>query len=259
MTIAKRVFKRMVSFITSMAIAALGAAYIPAQAAEAPTDEQVAQYINEIGVLVNKARVEAGLKPVYILPYLNEVAEIRAEEVSIFFAHTRGSNDGFHTAIDRDIVSYGLAAENLAGGKRTPEETFEQWRNSSGHWGNIMNPNITHMGVGFCFDNDADYKYYWQQTFVATEQKFADQYLPTEEEIVTDTEGDLNGDGVVDTYDYLYLTDYIRKSNSDYPVYFNPQQMAAADCFVDGLITSADAKVMQRYILGEYKTLKFYF
>ncbi len=35
-------------------------------------------------------------------------------------------------------------------------------------------------------------------------------------------------------------------------------QKEAADCFADGLITSADAKVMQRYIPGEYKTLKFY-
>lgn len=259
MTTAKRFFTRMVSFITSMAMTALGAAYIPAQAAEAPTDEQVAEYINEIGVLVNEARTEAGLKPVYILPYLNEVAEVRAEEVSVCFAHTRRNSDGFQTAIDTDIVSYGFAAENLAGGRSTPEGTFEQWKNSPGHWANIMNPSITHMGIGFCFDNEADYKYYWQQTFVSTSQEFEDQYLPAEEEIVTDTDGDLNGDGVVDTYDYIYLTDYIRKSNSDYPVYFNSEQMEAADCFVDGLITSADAKVMQRYILGEYKTLRFYF
>ncbi len=259
MTTAKRFFTRMVSFITSMAIITLGAASFSAQAAEAPTTEQVAEYIDEMGVLVNKARVEAGLKPVYILPYLNEVAEVRAEEVSVYFAHTRGDNTGFETVIDTDVVSYGMAAENLAGGKGTPEETFDQWKNSSGHWANIMNPNITHMGIGFCFDAEADYKFYWQQTFVSTDQKFEDQYLPSENVIETETDGDLNGDGVVDTYDYLYLTDYIRKSNSDYPVYFNAQQMEAADCFVDGLITSADAKVMQRYILGEYKTLKFQF
>lgn len=259
MTTAKRIFKRTISFITSMTMIALGAAQFPAQAATAPTDEQVAKYIDEIGVLVNNARIEAGLKPVYILPYLNEVAEIRAEEVSVYFSHSRSNNTGFETTIDSDVLSYSMASENLAAGKRNPEDTFEQWKNSSGHWANIMNPNITHMGIGFCFDNDADYKYYWQQTFVSTSQKFEDQYLPSEKEITTDTDGDLNGDGVVDTYDYLYLTDYIRKSNSDYPVYFNPQQMEAADCFVDGLITVADAKVMMRYILGEYKSLKFKF
>lgn len=259
MTSAKKMVKRMISFISAVIMTAMMAAYIPANATEEFTDEQAAALTNEIAILVNEARAEAGLKPLYVLPYLGEVAEIRALESSELFSHSRKDGSSFASIIDTDEVPYGLALENLAGGFGTAEETFNQWKNSSGHWANVMNPDITHMGIGVYYDEDSEYGWYWQQVFVATSKKFEDQYLPSDTEIVPGSIGDVTGDGIVDTFDYLLLTDYLRKKKTDYPVYFNEAQIEAADCFSDGIVSEADAKVMARYILGEYTSLPFVF
>ena len=253
------VIKKMVSFLSAFVMACMMVSYLPTFADEEYSDDQIAEMINEVAILVNEAREEAGLKPVYVLPYLNEVSEIRAVESTMQFSHSRRDGSGFETSIDTDIVSYGTAFENLAGGTDNAEDTFNQWRNSPKHWAAIMNPDITHMGVGFAYDPDSVYHWYWQQTFVSTNQDFADQYLPSDTVIATEEYGDINGDNIVDTFDYILLTDYIRKRNSDYPVYFNNDQLRTADCFSDGIISEADAKVLTRYILGEYTSLPFVF
>ena len=259
MAATKKMVKRMISFISAVIMAAMMAAYIPANAAEELTDDQAAVLTNEIAILVNEARKEAGLKPLYVLPYLGEVAEIRAVESSESFSHSRKDGSSFASTIDTNEVPYGLALENLAGGFGTAEETFNQWKNSSGHWANIMNPDVTHMGIGVYYDENSAFGWYWQQVFVATSKEFEEQYLPSTEEIVPEAVGDVTGDGVVDTFDYLLLTDYLRKKKTDYPVYFNEAQINAADCFGDGIVSEADAKVMARYILGEYTSLPFVF
>jgi len=41
----------------------------------------------------------------------------------------------------------GGISENIARGFTSAEGTFRQWRNSSGHYRNMMNPNITRIGV----------------------------------------------------------------------------------------------------------------
>lgn len=251
--------KKIVSFLSVPVILATMTPAMANASYEEPSYDEYAEMIDEVAELVNEARVEHGLKPLYVVPYLNEVAEIRATECTIQFAHSRKDGSSFATAIDQEIVPYSFTSENIAAGSSTAAETFNQWRNSSGHWAAILNPDITHMGIGFSYDEDAEYKWYWQQTFVATDKEFGDQYLPTENEVVPTCIGDVNGDGVVDSFDYLVVADYVYKKNTDYPVYLNAAQLEAADCFRDGIITKADTKVMVRYILGEYKTLPFVF
>lgn len=256
----KKIFSRMISVISAFIMTFAMAAYIPAKADEAPTEDQVAELINEIEILVNSARKEAGLRPLYVVPYLNEVAAVRAEEASESFSHTRnGGAEGFETVIDTDIVPYGFAAENLACGFGDTETTFNQWKESERHWSSVMNPTITHMGVGVYYNPEKPYQWYWQQTFVRTDVKFADQYLPSDTVIVPESEGDVDGDAAISVFDYALLTDYVRKQNEDYPVYFNDAQCEAADCFRDGIISEADAKVMCRYLLGEYDSVVFVF
>lgn len=239
----------------AMMISAAGSTFAASEGVDAA---EIREKINQIGILVNEARAEEGLPPMYIVPYLNELSEMRAEEISVDFSHvSRGKR--FSSIIDTDIVDYYMTAENIAAGNSTAEETMEQWRDSPNHWAAIMNPNLTHMGVGVYYDADSDYEWYWQQLFVMTDQTFDDQYLPSEAEIVPQAVGDLTGDGVVDTYDYLTLTNYLRKKNSGLPAYLNAAQLETADVFQDGIISEADAKVMMRYLLGEYKALPFVF
>ena len=213
---------------------------------------------NKLAILVNEVRAENGIAPLYVVPYLNEISNIRTEEIIEDFDHSAGGNK-FSSHIDVNIVDYLSAAENIARGYETADIVFQRWMDSDRHRRNILNPNMTHTGVGVAYDSENDYGWYWQQLFVETDQSFEEQYLPTDYEIVPKADGDLNGDGVVDSFDYLVLCEYIYKSKNNIPVYLNEAQLKSADCFRDGIITESDAKVMVRYLLGEYKKLPFSF
>ena len=54
-------------------------------------------------------------------------------------------------------------AENVAYGQRTPAEVVNGWMQSSGHRANIMNGNLTELGVGYA--RDGNDRPYWVQVF----------------------------------------------------------------------------------------------
>lgn len=92
------------------------------------------EFAERVIVLVNEARVEAGLNPIYAVPYLCDVAKIRSEECIENFSHSRANGGSFIQVVDYDITPWSMAAENIACGMNTPEATFEQWKNSPKHW-----------------------------------------------------------------------------------------------------------------------------
>lgn len=254
----KNMFSRIAGFITAAVMAFTLTSAFAANAADS-TENDKDELVKQIALMVNKARSELGLNPVYVVPCLCDVADVRAAETVEYFSHSRLDGSSFSTAIDTSIVPFEFAAENLAAGSSTALDTFSQWKNSPGHWAAIINPDITHMGIGVVYAEDSDYGFYWQQTFVKINKEFADQYIPTENEIVPQADGDINGDGTVNAFDYIVLTEYITKKKNNIPVYFNDAQLKAADCFKDGIISESDAKVLVRYILGEYKSLPYIF
>lgn len=58
-------------------------------------------------------------------------------------------------------ISYRAAAENIAKGQKTPKEIVNAWMNSAGHRANILNGNLTYIGVG----NDSRENTWTQQLF----------------------------------------------------------------------------------------------
>lgn len=205
----------------------------------------------EIVVLVNEARTEAGLKPLYMAPYLCDVANVRVRESIFNFDHNRPDGSKFHTAIDYSLVPFSKAAENLAAGSDNAEATFEQWKNSPNHWKAIMNPDYTHIGVGVSYDMNSEYKYYWEQLFVSISGKLDGQTIPERYKTVPKSSGDINGDADIDTFDLITINQYL----ADDTAFLNDLQIKSADMLQDGVITSADAMVLRKYLLGEYKTL----
>lgn len=224
--------------------------------------EDLRMMAKEVEVLVNEAREEAGLKPIFVVPYLNDVAQVRSRECIFQFSHNRPDESDFYTVIDENLIPYCYAAENIAAGSDNAVDTFNQWKNSPGHWSAIMNPDTTHMGVGVSYESNSEYKWYWEQIFVQAwdeDTVFSGQYLPLRYEIVPKSNGDLNGDSSLNSYDYITLVEYLRKKKEGERVYLNDLQIDAADCFKDGIITESDAKALQRYLLGEYDNLPYVF
>lgn len=202
-------------------------------------------------VLVNEARAENGLKPLYMVPYLCDLAHIRARECITSFSHTRPNGDRFITVLDDSLVPYAKAGENIAAGSGDVEFTFNQWKNSPKHWAAILNPEYTHIGVAVTYEKNSECKYYWEQFFVTTSKKLDGQTIPERYKTVPASSGDINGDSEIDTLDLIPLNRYI----ADDTYFLNDLQMESADIFKDGHITSADAVALRKYLLGEYKTL----
>ncbi|MDE5936697.1 MAG: hypothetical protein K2G83_04760, partial [Ruminococcus sp.] len=55
---------------------------------------------NNMAVMVNNERKALGLRELYVVPYLQECAKIRAEEASVSYSHTRPNGEYCSDVID---------------------------------------------------------------------------------------------------------------------------------------------------------------
>ncbi len=56
-------------------------------------------------------------------------------------------------------------SENIAAGNRGAQGTFDQGLNSAGHCANMMSPDAREIGVGYGYNERAEYRHYWTQVF----------------------------------------------------------------------------------------------
>ena len=83
-------------------------------------------------------------------PALRCAARVHTKDMATrnFFDHTNPDGDA---PWDRMVMAgymWSKAGENIAGGGTTAESTMDQWMNSPGHCGNIMDGDYVHIGVG---------------------------------------------------------------------------------------------------------------
>ena len=135
---------------------------------------RVGDFEQQVLVLVNEERANAGLQPLSFDPHLLEAAEVHSENMALqdFFNHI-GADGSTPTQRMQaaGFSSQAPGAENIAAGYGTPEEVVEGWMNSPGHRANILTPEFTLSGVGYYFlENDTgneDSNHYWTQVFSA--------------------------------------------------------------------------------------------
>ena len=82
-----------------------------------------------------------------------------------FMSHTGSDGSTLRSRIDATGISWRAIAENVAQGQTTPEEVVAAWMNSPGYRANILNPNLTRLGVGFYHTPDARFRTSWTQKF----------------------------------------------------------------------------------------------
>ena len=116
---------------------------------------------------VNDYRIQNGLNPLTISPALTEAARWMSQDMGDgdYFSHSDSLN---RSPFDRmaasgyDCEAYNTwCGENLAAGVSAGSETFELWRNSPGHNGNMLNPNYVVAGIAAAFNQDSTYGWYW--------------------------------------------------------------------------------------------------
>ncbi len=124
--------------------------------------------------LVNAERQSKGLQPLaYNTDGLQTAANIRTEEIISSFSHTRPNGQKFNTAsgfesmgtttgenIQQTYVKEGATASDLA------QELFNNWKNSPGHYKNMMSDKYTKQSIGLKFVDNGQYvEVYSSQNF----------------------------------------------------------------------------------------------
>ncbi len=124
-------------------------------------------YERRVLELVNEERAKQGLSPLTWHEGLANVARAHSQDMNDrrFFSHDNPDGQSPFDRIKAAGIAYTRAAENVAAGQKTPEEVMQGWMNSAGHRANILNPNLTALGVGY-YAGDGPYTHYWTQCFI---------------------------------------------------------------------------------------------
>lgn len=138
----------------------------PGDKVNVPNIDQIKNIEQQVINLTNQERQKRGLKPLQADWQVSRVARYKSVDMrdKNYFSHqspTYGSPFEMLTAFR---VSYRGAGENIAAGQTTAQEVVNSWMNSEGHRKNILNPNFTHIGVGYA--EGGKNRFYWTQMFI---------------------------------------------------------------------------------------------
>ena len=111
--------------------------------------------------LINEERVKAGLNELEIDDTMMEMAAVRAKEQAVTFGHTRPDGSSCWTIFDDFGQSQPAGVENAGAGVSGAGGQVDAWMNSTGHKENILQDWLTRIGVGFYYQADSQYGYYW--------------------------------------------------------------------------------------------------
>jgi uncharacterized YkwD family protein len=120
-------------------------------------------FIAEVIDLTNEERRRHRLPPLTAESNLQKAAQLKSEDMSVHnnLSHSSPTYGSPFQMLQDLGIEYSVAAENIAQGQQTPREVVRAWMNSTGHRQNILNNDITHIGVGFEPSGS-----YWTQIFI---------------------------------------------------------------------------------------------
>lgn len=128
----------------------------PIPEASSPSGATTAEAVaSELRSLVDEARRVAGAPPVARLELLDRVSQAHSDDMSAhrFVAHVSPSTGGHADRLRAAGFVAGIALENVARGYDA-REIHEGLLASPGHRANLLNPEVTHVGVGVAREVD---------------------------------------------------------------------------------------------------------
>jgi uncharacterized YkwD family protein len=126
----------------------------------APTNNTIIQQVVD---LTNQQRRQKGLPDLKIDSELTNMAQTKSYDMATknYFSHTSPTYNSPFDMMQNMGIDYQAAAENIAKGQQSAEQVVNDWMNSPGHRQNILNPDFTHIGVGFTEEDGC-----WTQEFI---------------------------------------------------------------------------------------------
>src|SRR3954471_16412641 len=138
----------------------------PGQKLNIPNIDNVKNVEVAVLKIVNEQRHSAGLKPLEMDWELERVARVKSQDMADkgYFSHQSPTYGSPFDMMKQFGISFKTAGENIASGQRTPQEVMQSWMNSQGHRENILKPEYTHIGVGYCAGGSMGHM--WTQMFI---------------------------------------------------------------------------------------------
>ena len=112
---------------------------------------------------VNELRREAGVQELIVKDDLMDVAMQRAAEINMFFDHIRPDGSDFCS------LSYLIYSENICSGGNGAADVTNRFKNSPGHYENMMDPSYKYVGFG-CANGS------WVQVFAIEDIYYEDGF-----------------------------------------------------------------------------------
>lgn len=113
------------------------------------SNEQIKENINEMLNLINNEREKNGLIKLQILPRLEEVATIKADDMvkNNYFSHQSPNYGSPFDMMKNFGITYKTAGENIAGNSSITG-AFNSWLSSDLHKQNILSSAYNYVGIG---------------------------------------------------------------------------------------------------------------
>lgn len=124
---------------------------------------------NEVVAKVNEYRAEVNVGSISLDDNLSNAATIRAIEMAHtgVFSHTRPNGSKWHSIFSELSIPQGFAGENIAYNySKSGAYVANQWKNSEGHYKNMINSNYNKIGIGMYKDPNSS-RIYWVQLFTS--------------------------------------------------------------------------------------------
>ena len=112
------------------------------------TEPTMPATISDMVGIINNYRKSNNLTSLKLSDKLCEIAEIRAEEASISWSHTRPNGLGIDSLLNDSDIAWKIIGENLAKCENaTPQEIIDAWMNSKIHRENLLNSRYKYCGI----------------------------------------------------------------------------------------------------------------
>jgi uncharacterized protein YkwD len=111
--------------------------------------------------MISGYRTNNGLGPVTIDPALMQLASEQARAMAEHDKLDHSVSRPFQQRLQQSGFNAGVAVENIGAGYDTLAEAFSGWRESPPHRANMLNRDVTRMGIAAAYAPQSRYKVFW--------------------------------------------------------------------------------------------------
>ena len=125
-------------------------------------------YINEIASLINNARAQAGLPSLSVNVQLSAAAQGHSIDMVCHNLLSHSGSDG--SSVQERVAAAGYSASyssEIIYGSGYPQTAFDWWMSDATHRNEILNANVTEMGIGYAYSAGTAYGSYYTVDFAS--------------------------------------------------------------------------------------------